>query len=200
MTIVLCLSWRCDRAKPKSWQELLDLIGNTPLVEVTKLDSGPCRLFLKLESANPAGSIKDRPARAMIEAAEADGRLKPGGTIVEATAGNTGLGLALVGCAEKLPHRARSARQDVARENPARARARRAGPHDALRRRQGPSRLLPGPGPGDHGAHQGRDLHQPVRQSGQSGWRTRPPPAPELHKQMDGDSTPSSSASGRAAR
>ena len=75
---------------------LLDLIGNTPLVEVTKLDCGPCRLFLKLESVNPSGSIKDRPARAMIEAAEADGRLKSGGTIVEATAGNTGLGLALV--------------------------------------------------------------------------------------------------------
>jgi cystathionine beta-synthase len=75
---------------------LLDLIGNTPLVEVTGLDRGPCRLFLKLESVNPSGSIKDRPARAMIEAAEADGTLKPGGTIVEATAGNTGLGLALV--------------------------------------------------------------------------------------------------------
>src|SRR5262249_44248622 len=76
---------------------VLDLIGETPLVEVTRLDRGPCRLFLKLESANPSGSIKDRPARTMIEAAEADGRLKPGGTIVEATAGNTGLGLALVG-------------------------------------------------------------------------------------------------------
>jgi cystathionine beta-synthase len=75
---------------------MIDLIGNTPLVEITRLDSGPCRLFLKLESANPSGSIKDRPARAMIEAAEAQGRLKPGGTIVEATAGNTGLGLALV--------------------------------------------------------------------------------------------------------
>ena len=76
---------------------VLDLIGETPLIEVTRFDRGPCRLFLKLESANPSGSIKDRPARAMIEAAEADGRLKPGGTIVEATAGNTGLGLALVG-------------------------------------------------------------------------------------------------------
>src|SRR5919108_120748 len=75
---------------------LLDLIGETPLVEVTRFDTGPCRLFLKLESQNPSGSIKDRPARAMIAAAEADGRLKPGGTIVEATAGNTGLGLALV--------------------------------------------------------------------------------------------------------
>src|SRR5262249_22168606 len=72
------------------------LIGDTPLIEVTRIDRGPCRLFLKLESANPSGSLKDRPARTMIEAAEADGRLKPGGTIVEATAGNTGLGLALV--------------------------------------------------------------------------------------------------------
>jgi len=78
----------------------LDLIGQTPLVEVTSLDTGPCRLFLKLESANPSGSIKDRPARAMIEAAEADGRLKPGGTIIEATAGNTGVGLALVGASK----------------------------------------------------------------------------------------------------
>jgi cystathionine beta-synthase len=78
----------------------LDLIGRTPLVEVTSLDTGPCRLFLKLESANPSGSIKDRPARAMIEAAEANGSLKPGGTIVEATAGNTGVGLALVGASK----------------------------------------------------------------------------------------------------
>src|SRR5947209_4366039 len=76
---------------------VLDLIGDTPLVEVTRFDTGPCRLFLKLESANPSGSLKDRPARVMIEAAEAEGRLKAGGTIVEATAGNTGLGLALVG-------------------------------------------------------------------------------------------------------
>ncbi len=76
---------------------IIDLIGGTPLVEVTRLDTGSCRLFLKLESQNPSGSIKDRPARAMIEAAEYDGRLKPGGTVIEATAGNTGLGLAFVG-------------------------------------------------------------------------------------------------------
>ena len=74
----------------------LDMIGNTPVVEVHHLDTGPCRLFLKLESQNPGGSIKDRIGRSMIEAAEAEGRLQPGGTIVEATAGNTGLGLALV--------------------------------------------------------------------------------------------------------
>lgn len=79
---------------------VLDLIGNTPLVRVTRFDTGPCTLFLKLESQNPGGSIKDRIGVAMIEAAERDGRLKPGGVIVEATAGNTGLGLALVGRAK----------------------------------------------------------------------------------------------------
>ena len=76
--------------------DILALIGNTPLARVTRLDAGPCELFLKLESHNPGGSIKDRIGLAMIEAAERDGKLKPGGTIVEATAGNTGLGLALV--------------------------------------------------------------------------------------------------------
>lgn len=75
---------------------VLSLIGNTPLIEVTRLDTGPCQLFLKLESQNPAGSIKDRIGLAMIEAAEREGNLKPGGTVIEATAGNTGLGLALV--------------------------------------------------------------------------------------------------------
>src|SRR3989440_1677130 len=75
---------------------VLSLIGNTPLVEITRLDVGRCRLFVKLESQNPGGSIKDRIALSMIATAEADGRLKPGGTVVEATAGNTGLGLALV--------------------------------------------------------------------------------------------------------
>jgi cystathionine beta-synthase len=75
---------------------VLDQIGNTPLVRVTRFDTGPCTLFLKLESQNPGGSIKDRIGVAMIETAERDGRLKPGGTVIEATAGNTGLGLALV--------------------------------------------------------------------------------------------------------
>src|SRR5690348_7271121 len=75
----------------------LDLIGNTPLIELTRLNAGPCRLFAKLESQNPGGSIKDRIGLSMIEAAEKNGKLRPGGTIVEATAGNTGLGLAQVG-------------------------------------------------------------------------------------------------------
>ena len=75
---------------------ILELIGQTPMVEVRRLDRGPCRLFLKLENQNPGGSIKDRVALAMIDAAEREGKIAKGGLIVEATAGNTGLGLALV--------------------------------------------------------------------------------------------------------
>jgi cystathionine beta-synthase len=75
---------------------VLDLIGNTPLVEVARMDAGPCKLFLKLEHQNPGGSIKDRIALSMIEDAERQQKIKPGALIVEATAGNTGLALALV--------------------------------------------------------------------------------------------------------
>ncbi len=75
---------------------ILALIGNTPMVKAQHLDTGPCELFFKLESQNPGGSIKDRIALTMIEAAEQSGELKAGGMLVEATAGNTGLGLALV--------------------------------------------------------------------------------------------------------
>ena len=75
---------------------LLDLIGNTPILKLKSLDTGPCDLFVKLESGNPGGSIKDRIGLSIIEEAEASGDLQPGGTIIEATAGNTGLGLALI--------------------------------------------------------------------------------------------------------
>ncbi len=78
------------------FHSVMDRIGNTPMMEVSHLDTGPCRLFLKLESENPGGSIKDRIGKSMIEAAEKEGTLKPGGRLIEATAGNTGLGLALV--------------------------------------------------------------------------------------------------------
>jgi cystathionine beta-synthase len=76
--------------------DVLSLIGRTPLVAISSFDTGPCQLFLKLENQNPSGSIKDRVGLYMIEAAERDGRIKPGATLIEATAGNTGLGLALV--------------------------------------------------------------------------------------------------------
>jgi len=87
-------------AETKKPPAILSMIGETPLIEITQFDTGPCRLFLKLENQNPTGSIKDRIALSMIEAAEEEGKLQPGGTIIEATAGNTGLGLALVATAK----------------------------------------------------------------------------------------------------
>ncbi len=80
----------------KVYGNVLDMVGRTPMLKLHKLDTGPCELYLKLELMNPAGSIKDRIGMTMIEEAERRGDIKPGGTIVEATAGNTGLGLALV--------------------------------------------------------------------------------------------------------
>ncbi|HEY4582390.1 MAG TPA: pyridoxal-phosphate dependent enzyme [Lysobacter sp.] len=77
-------------------QSVLELIGATPIVKAQRLDTGVCELYLKLESQNPGGSIKDRIGLKMIEAAEKRGDIKPGDTLVEGTAGNTGIGLALV--------------------------------------------------------------------------------------------------------
>jgi len=78
------------------YSSVLDMVGKTPMLQVNNIDTGPCELFLKLELANPGGSVKDRIGISMIEEAEKRGDIKPGDTIVEATAGNTGLGLALV--------------------------------------------------------------------------------------------------------
>jgi cystathionine beta-synthase len=77
-------------------QSVLELVGDTPIVQAQHLDAGPCTIYLKLESQNPGGSIKDRIGLSMIEAAEKRGDIKPGDTLVEGTAGNTGIGLALV--------------------------------------------------------------------------------------------------------
>lgn len=74
------------------FNDILELIGRTPIVEVKSFDIGRCRLFLKLESMNPSGAIKDSIGVSMIEAAERQGKLKKGHTLIEATAGNTGLG------------------------------------------------------------------------------------------------------------
>ena len=82
------------------YQDITETIGNTPLVRLNRLTDGlPGEVLVKLEFFNPANSVKDRIGRAIIDAAEADGTLKPGGTIVEATSGNTGIALALVGAA-----------------------------------------------------------------------------------------------------
>lgn len=82
---------------------ILELIGHTPLLRLNHLNNGGCELLLKLENQNPGGSIKDRVALSMIEQAERSGKLKPGSTIIEATAGNTGLGLALIATQKGYP-------------------------------------------------------------------------------------------------
>ncbi len=82
-------------------RSVLDAVGNTPIAELRRVvPRGSARVLAKLEFANPTGSMKDRVAKAMVEAAEKDGRLRPGGTVVEYTAGTTGISLALV-CAAK---------------------------------------------------------------------------------------------------
>jgi cystathionine beta-synthase len=80
----------------KTYKNVLEMIGSTPLLKTSKLKTGLCELYLKLESANPGGSIKDRIALSMIDDAEQRGLIQPGDTLIEATAGNTGIGLALV--------------------------------------------------------------------------------------------------------
>jgi len=82
------------------YENILDTIGNTPLVRLNRLAPEGVNLYVKVESFNPMGSVKDRMARAVIEHAEMTGELKPGQTVIEATSGNTGIGLAMV-CAQK---------------------------------------------------------------------------------------------------
>jgi cysteine synthase A len=85
---------------PGKYQTILETIGHTPVVRINRLGPPDVNLWVKIEAFNPLGSVKDRLALGVIEAAEASGELKPGQTVVEATSGNTGIGLAMV-CAQK---------------------------------------------------------------------------------------------------
>src|SRR6202048_5514504 len=84
----------------RKYQSILETIGNTPVVRINRLAPKGVNLFAKIEAFNPLGSVKDRLALGVIEAAEQSGELKPGQTVIEATSGNTGIGLAMV-CASK---------------------------------------------------------------------------------------------------
>src|ERR1039457_5146778 len=84
----------------KKFANILETVGNTPVVKISRLAPPDVNLYVKIEAFNPLGSIKDRLALGVIEAAERSGELKPGQTVVEATSGNTGIGLAMV-CAQK---------------------------------------------------------------------------------------------------
>ncbi|MCH7869930.1 MAG: cysteine synthase A [Myxococcales bacterium] len=85
---------------PKRYDNILETIGNTPVVRINKLAPEGAEVYVKIEAMNPMGSVKDRLALGVIEAAEKSGELKPGQTVIEATSGNTGIGLAMV-CAQK---------------------------------------------------------------------------------------------------
>src|SRR3978361_406872 len=84
----------------RTYQSIVETIGNTPVVRINRLAPQGVNLFVKIEAFNPLGSVKDRLALGVIEAAEKSGELKPGQTVIEATSGNTGIGLAMV-CAQK---------------------------------------------------------------------------------------------------
>src|SRR5258705_12286304 len=84
----------------RKYQSIVETVGNTPVVRINHLAPKGVNLFVKIEAFNPRGSVKDRLALGVIEAAERSGELKPGQTVIEATSGNTGIGLAMV-CAHK---------------------------------------------------------------------------------------------------
>src|SRR5690242_10843984 len=90
--------WRMAR-----FANILETIGNTPVVKINKLAPQGVNVFVKIEAFNPLGSVKDRLALGVIEAAEKSGELKPGQTVIEATSGNTGIGLAMVCAAKGYP-------------------------------------------------------------------------------------------------
>src|SRR6201985_3139298 len=85
------------------FESILGTVGNTPVVRINRLQPPGINLFVKIEAFNPLGSVKDRLALGVIEAAEKSGELKPGQTVIEATSGNTGIGLAMVCAAKGYP-------------------------------------------------------------------------------------------------
>ncbi|WP_422049306.1 cysteine synthase A [Shimia sp.] len=94
---------RQTKGRGQRYDSILDTVGDTPVVRLNRIAPDHVNMFVKFEAANPAGSVKDRLALNIIEAAEKDGRLKPGQTVVEATSGNTGIGLAMVCAAKGYP-------------------------------------------------------------------------------------------------
>jgi len=87
----------------RRYQNILETVGNTPVVRINRLAPSGVNLFVKVEAFNPLGSVKDRLALGVIEAAERSGELKAGQTVIEATSGNTGIGLAMVCAAKGYP-------------------------------------------------------------------------------------------------
>ncbi len=184
---------------------IIEAIGNTPLIKLKRAsEETGCTILGKAEFMNPGQSVKDRAALFIIRDALNSGKLQPGGTVVEGTAGNTGIGLALVGNALGLEDRHRHPRDPVGREEgdapPDRRRADR-GPRRSL---QGPQQLREIFGPARRGAQphraERRDLGQSVRQCRQPPGPYRDDGAGDLERSRTARSTASSARSGPAAR
>ncbi|MEM9242303.1 MAG: pyridoxal-phosphate dependent enzyme, partial [Pseudomonadota bacterium] len=94
---------RTTNGRGMRYDSVLDTVGNTPCIRINRIAPDNVTVYVKFEAFNPAGSVKDRLALSIIEAAERDGSLKPGQTVVEATSGNTGIGLAMVCAAKGYP-------------------------------------------------------------------------------------------------
>src|SRR3989440_10847851 len=160
----------CQRRQAKAesdmakYASILETVGNTPVVKIGKLAPAGVNLYAKIEAFNPLGSVKDRLALGVIEAAEKSGDLKPGQTVIEATSGNTGIGLAMV-CAQKgYPLVVTMAEPFQRRAPQADALSRRQGRHHAGRRARD--------GNGQEGGRAGRDAwlvpDPPIRERSQS--------------------------------
>ena len=150
-------------------ESALGLIGNTPLVRLDRIGRDlRCHLLAKLEYLNPGGSVKDRPALAMLNAAEFEGLLGLGGTIVEPTSGNTGIGLAMVAAQRGLQVHLHHARQDRRGEAPALAGLRRGSRDMSDSRRSRAPRLVLLGGQPDHCGDARSIPTESIRQSGQS--------------------------------
>ena len=139
------------------YANILETVGNTPVVRINKLAPPGINLFVKIEAFNPLGSVKDRLALGVIEDAESTGKLKPGQTVIEATSGNTGIGLAMV-CAPERVSAGGHHGGDLQR---------RAAQADALSGSQGGAHSRGGPRPGH-----GRQSHR----TGRSAWLVSHPP------------------------
>ena len=182
-------------------ESLIELVGNTPLLRLSHVNDGAQPLVLaKIEYLNPGGSVKDRIAVKMVEAAEREGKLKPGGTIVEPTSGNTGVGLATRGPGPRLSLRVRLPGQGQRGQAQRTGRVRSAGrglPDGG--RARAPGLLLLGLRPVDP-RDRGRLEARPVQQPEQPGQPLRDHRSGDLDSRPTGRSPTSSPASAPAAR
>ncbi len=188
-----------DRGIMTIHQSVLELIGNTPIVKAQRLDTGACELFLKLESANPGGSIKDRIGLSMIEAAERAARSSPAPRWSRPPPAIPAWAWRWWRSRRATADPGRAGQDEPGEDLQPEGDGRR-GCADPFRRGQGPSGVLPGHGRAHRRGNARRVLHQPVRQPGQSARARSEPPGRKSWSRWTAGSMPSCSAAARPAR